>query len=324
MRVESRGVVMSGRPLALLLAAALLVACNDDSGAGTQRHKPDEADSGTAKTITGTASVNGAELYYEERGTGSAVVLLHGFTLDTRMWDSQFASLSGSHRVIRFDMRGHGQSSGAGPVNGEALSFSQSEDVLGLLDFLEVDKAHIVGLSMGGYVAYEFVIDHPDRTLSLAVLDSAWRYDTANTGAFQPRLIGYLGLVATDGLEAGLRAWAADPLFAPLEKLPKVKAAVEDIVLVGHLAQGTGAFFANPGSAKAPSPLSETRLGEIGVPSLVLVGELDDPEFRAHADELADGIPGAEKVVIAGSGHMSTMEKPEEVDKALGSFLAKH
>ena len=121
-----------------------------------------------------------------------------------------------------------------------------------------------------------------------------------------------------------LRAWAADPLFAPLEKLPKVKSALESIVLDGQLAQGTGAFFANPGSSKIPSPLAETRLGEIGVPTLVLVGDLDDPEFRAHADELATGIPDAEKVVIAGSGHMSTMEKPEEVDRALGAFLAKH
>src|SRR5262245_21828249 len=93
---------------ALLFAGGLLVACNGDSGKKILPHQSDEADSGAATTTTGTARVNGAELYYEERGTGPAVVLIHGFMLDTRMWDSQFASLSRSHRVIRFDMRGHG------------------------------------------------------------------------------------------------------------------------------------------------------------------------------------------------------------------------
>jgi hypothetical protein len=73
----------------------------------------------------------------------------------------------------------------------------------------------------------------------------------------------------------------------------------------------------------SPAPLAETRLGELSAPTLVIVGDLDDPEFVAHADTVAAAIPGAEKVVIAGAGHMSVMEKPDEANRALEAFLAK-
>jgi pimeloyl-ACP methyl ester carboxylesterase len=270
------------------------------------------------------ADVEGSSLYYETRGAGDAVVLLHGFTLDTRMWNSQFETLSKAYKVIRFDMRGHGKSSGAREADGGPMTFSQSEDVQGLLDALHIDRAHVVGLSMGGYVAYEFALAHPDRVRSLTVIDSAWRYDPANTGDFQTRLLGYLGTVGTNGLEAALRGWMSDALFVPASKNAEVKAELEEIVMVGHLAQGPGAFFSNPGSAMSPSPLPETHLSDLGMPTLVLVGALDDPEFRAHADAVAAAVPGSEKIVIEGSGHMSTMEKPDDVNRALEAFLAKH
>lgn len=308
--------------VSVVLGAVLLVGCGESTS--TPSAQP-AGDSGapTPKTATGRADVNGASLYYETRGRGDAVVLIHGFTLDTRMWDDQFEALSKSYEVIRFDQRGHGKSSGARGADGGAMAFSQSEDVLGLLDALKIDKAHVVGLSMGGYVAYELALDHADRVRTLTVVDSGWRYDAARTSDFQTRLIGYLTTGGTD-LEAGLRAWAGDSLLGPANKIPSVKAELEDIVMVGHLAQGTGAFFANPLSATPPTPLAETHLGDLKMPTLVIVGDLDDPEFVAHADVIAGAVGGSEKVVIEGSGHMSTMEKPDEVNQALEAFLAKH
>ena len=308
---------------ALAFVGPWLVACSesDRPTAGSSS----EADSGAVgvTTSTGMADVEGSSLYYETRGAGDAVVLLHGFTLDTRMWDGQFEALSKAYKVSRFDMRGHGKSSGAREADGGPMTFSQSEDVRGLLDALHIDRAHVVGLSMGGYVAYEFALDHPDRVRSLTVIDSGWRYDPANTGAFQTRLVGYLGTAGTNGLEAALRAWMSDALFVPASKNAQVKADLEEIVMVGHLAQGPGAFFSNPGSAMSPSPLPETHLSDLEMPTLVLVGALDDPEFRAHADAVAAAVSGSEKIVIEGSGHMSTMEKPDDVNRALEAFLAK-
>jgi 3-oxoadipate enol-lactonase len=309
--------------VSVVLGAVLLVGCGES--ASTPSAQP-AADSGapTPKTATGKADVNGASLYYETRGSGDTVVLVHGLTLDTRMWDSQFEALSKSYHVVRFDMRGHGKSSGLRGADGGVTAFSQSEDILGVMDALTIDKAHVIGLSMGGYASYEFAVDHPDRLMSLTVIDSAWRYDPARTSStFQTRVVGYLTTAGTD-LEAGLRAWMGDALFVPAGKIAQVKADLEEIVLVGHLGLGTGAYFANPLSAMSPSPLAETRLGDLKMPMLVIVGDLDDPEFVAHADFIAGAVSGSEKVVIEGSGHMSTMEKPDEVNQALEAFLAKH
>ena len=95
-------------------------------------------------------------------------------------------------------------------------------------------------------------------------------------------------------------------------------------MLGGHLALGAGAFFANPLTAATPAPLAETRLSEIAVPTLVVVGDLDDPEFVEHADTLATTVPGAQKLVIEGAGHMSPMEKPDEVNAALNAWSTAH
>lgn len=284
-----------------------------------------EADAATSnpKTETGMVDVNGASLYYEMRGSGDAVLLIHGFTLDTRMWDDQFAELSKSYKVLRFDQRGHGKSSGVRGSDGTAIMFSQSEDVLGVLDAFQIDKAHIVGLSLGGCVAYEFALGHPDRVQTLTVIDSAWHYDANRMSEFQTRIVGYITTGGMD-LEAGLRAWMGDALFVPASKNAAVKAKLEEIVMVGHLAQGSGSFFANPLSATAPDPLAETHLSDLKMPTLVLVGALDDPEFVGHADFIAGEVSGSEKLVIDGSGHMSTMEKPDDVNQALKKFLAKH
>lgn len=305
-----------------VILLGLLVACTEsDAPRNDGATAPDSG--ARLETSTGTAEVNGASLYYEKRGSGVPVLLLHGFTLDTRMWDSQFESLSRSYQVIRYDMRGHGKSSGARAADGGPFSFSQAADVAGLMDALQLDDAHIVGLSMGGYVAYEFAVDHPDRVRTLTVIDSAWRYDPARTSDFQTRVVGYVTAAAAD-LEAGLRSWLADPLFVPANWNAQVKAELDAIVLTGHVAQGAGAFFPNALTATSPSPLAETRLGELEMPTLVVVGALEDPEFIAHAGFITDAVAGAEKAVIDGAGHMSNMEKPDDVNRALEAFLSKH
>ena len=118
------------------------------------------------EVITDFADVNGTKLYYEFAGSGQAVVLVHGFTLDTRMWDDQFSILSQNYRVIRYDQRGHGQSDG---IRGNAALY---EDLQSLLDFLEIQRAHVVGLSLGGTVAADFAVLYPQRVRSLTLMDA--------------------------------------------------------------------------------------------------------------------------------------------------------
>lgn len=253
-------------------------------------------------------------LYYEEKGSGETVVLLHGFTLDTRMWDDQFDLLSEKYRVIRFDHRGHGRSAGV------TKRYSQTKDVKALLDSIQVESAHLVGLSMGGMVSINFAVAYPDRVRSLVLVDSGGSFDP--TSEFGGRLVTYLTTGATQGLEAGLKLWSADPILEPAHRIPSVAERLKEIVLKGHLAQGEGAFFLN-GTKPIPSavPLEE-RLSEIAAPTLVIVGEHDLPEFLEISERYGSDIPNARKVVISSAGHMSNMESPEAFNSALMGFLS--
>src|SRR5690242_18617682 len=114
----------------------------------------------------GFAAVNGSRLYYESAGTGPPLVLLHGFTLDTRMWDDQFEAFARQYRVIRYDLRGFGRS--AVPTE----SYSHAEDLHALLGHLETEAAYVAGLSMGGAVALDYALAYPQAVRGLILIDA--------------------------------------------------------------------------------------------------------------------------------------------------------
>ena len=150
--------------LSLLLGAAcaLCVACAPRTAAVTGSAAAD-----ALAADTGRVAVDGGTLYYEARGSGPAVVLLHGGGLDLGMWDPQVEPLARSFRVIRYDARGHGRSTARmGP-------YSTLEDLRRLLDHLGVARAHLVGLSMGAGVALDFAINHPERVSKLALVSTS-------------------------------------------------------------------------------------------------------------------------------------------------------
>ena len=121
--------------------------------------------SGRATAQSGAwAAVNGARIYYERSGTGPDVVLIHGFSLDHRMWEPQVARLTKNFRVTRYDVRGFGRSS---PVSS---GHDAVADLVGLMDHLRIRRAHVVGMSMGGTIATDFVLTHPDRSASLVLI----------------------------------------------------------------------------------------------------------------------------------------------------------
>ena len=109
------------------------------------------------QAITGTAEVNGTQIYYEIRGKGHPLVLVHGGLMDRRMWDDQFEFFARDYKVIRYDVRGHGRSA----VPSEP--FSHTHDLYGLLNYLNIESTYLIGLSMGGAIAIDFVLEHPDR-----------------------------------------------------------------------------------------------------------------------------------------------------------------
>jgi pimeloyl-ACP methyl ester carboxylesterase len=256
------------------------------------------------------AEVNGTRLYYEIAGSGHPLVLIHGFTLDTRMWDDQFEAFAQHYRVVRYDMRGYGKS--AVPTD---ESYSQTDDLKALLEHLGIDLAHVLGQSRGGAVAIDFAPAYPEATSALVLVDPvlgghSWSQEAARTDG------AVWETAAKSGVEAGKAQWLAHPLFAPAQEKPEVAARIGQMV-----SDYSGWHLINTDPVRYADPPAVQRLHEISTPTLVVVGERDLPDFHAIADTLQQ-IPDARKVVLPGVGHMCNMENPTKFNEVVLDFLA--
>ena len=256
--------------------------------------------------------VDGAQLYCEVDGSGPAVVLIHGFTLDTTMWDDQFAPLARHFTVVRYDLRGFGRSTVPG-----ATSYSHSHDLAALLDRLAIPQAVLVGLSKGGAIALDFALTYPERTAALALIDAVvGGYRWSPAGAARNDLV--LQVARTEGIAAAKASWLAHPIFAPAQRSPQVAARLAAIV-----DRYSGWHFVNDDPEQRLTPRAAGRLAELSMPILVMVGEYDTPDFQHMADLLYREVPHAQKYVVRDAGHMANMEAPAAVTEGLVSFLTQ-
>jgi 3-oxoadipate enol-lactonase len=249
--------------------------------------------------------VPGGELYYEAEGDGVAVVLVHGLALDARMWDDQVPALSDIARVIRYDARGFGRS-----TRDADTSYSHADDLWRLLDHLEIDRAVLVGLSMGGRIVIEATLAAPERVWALVLLDAVldgvpWDPD-AERG-----LQAVSEALRAGGLDEAKAAWLHHDVFRPAQRSPELARRLAE--MVGDYS-GVNWTSADP---HAPHPNSIELLATIAAPTSVVIGALDVPGFHEMSDVLADRIPGARKVTVPGAGHMVNMEAPETVNALL-------
>ena len=262
------------------------------------------------KSAQGIAEVNGARLHYEVTGSGPALVLIHGNTLDTRMWEGQVDCFSSRYQVIRYDMRGFGRS--AAPT---AEPYSPADDLGALLRYLGVAQAHILGLSLGGLVAIDFALAYPEMTHTLIAADAGLReFQWQEYGEFSAAV---RTTAQTAGIEAARAQWLAGALFSPALEQRQPAAHLRQMV-----ADYSGWHWLNKETLRAsPSSVIE-RLELIHCPALVIVGERDLADFRAVADLLQQRIPGASKVVMPGVGHLSNMEDAAQFNTLVLDFLA--
>ena len=256
------------------------------------------------------ATINGARLYYEVAGDGAPVVLVHGFTLDTRMWDDQFLPLAEHYRVVRYDVRGFGRSDL--PTD---TPYAHYDDLRGLLDHLGISAAAVIGLSMGGGIAADFALAHPDLTRALVLIDAALG-GHAWSDEWQERWKPVSAGARQGGIAVGKERWLAHGLFAPANEQPAVGARLAAIV-----ADYSGWHWVNRNPIRSLEPPAIDRLGEIAAPTLAIVGERDLADFHAIAANLREQAPQAQIVVVPGVGHMANMEAPEEVNRHLLAFL---
>ena len=258
----------------------------------------------------GFAGVEGTRLYYQALGEGAPIVLLHGFSIDHRMWDAQVAALSAAHRVVRYDLRGFGQSP---PPN---APYANADDLKALLDHLGIARAVILGLSMGGGVAINFTLAYPEATRALIVAGSTLPGHQWGP-AFTASLEAVSNTARDYGVEAARRLWLEHPLFSSVQRHPD--AAASTAAMVGDY---SGWHWLHRDPARSLKPPARDRLESIAAPTLVLIGEHEPSEFQAVAQELARRIPNARRAVLAGCGHMTNMEDPETFNRLVLDFTA--
>ncbi len=259
-----------------------------------------------------TAELNGARIYYEVAGQGQPVVFIHGFSLDSRMWDAQWKALSKRFRVVRYDVRGFGQSAQVQAPHAPA------DDLKALLDHLQIDKAHLVGLSMGANIALNFAVRYPDRVLKVVAadpnLDGFMDYTPELFAAFGQ----VFGLSAQHGWgKEAQEAWLGTPLLKLYTANAQMAAALRRMV-----GEYNGGQFLNPGLAPDyGKPSTAESLAAIKAPVLVLIGERDEESIQRVAKLVAEKVPQAQKQMLKGAGHLSNMDQPKAFNKAVMRFL---
>jgi pimeloyl-ACP methyl ester carboxylesterase len=256
--------------------------------------------------------VGGARLYVESAGEGPAVVFLHAGICDRRMWDAQVEPFASAYRVVRYDRRGFGRTVTV------AEPFSHHADLARLLDALDVERAALVGCSQGGLISIDFALEHPERVSALVLVASALGgfpfsgEDTAPWGELEAA-IERGDLDRANEIE--LRIWVDGEGRAPDQVDPAVRELVRDMNRIALAAP-------DPGEAARLDPPAYERLGEIACPALVVVGDLDTPRARATADHLAATLRDAKKVVLEGTAHLPSMERPDDFNRLALAWLS--
>ena len=246
-------------------------------------------------------------LYFEDEGSGPPVLLIHGHTLDRRLWDPLVPSLlAAGLRVLRMDLRGHGLSSR--PDFGYHSSH-HAADVAAVLDAAAVGRVVGVGHSIGGAVVLEVAVTMPQR-LAAMVLVSPVMPDRKFEPAFMDNLREVARVIRADGMRAAMEGpWAQSPLFEHSFSKPGIRKAAGAITRDFPGAE----YLATQRDRVERSWIVPERLAEISLPTVVLVGEHELPGFRAFAEEAATGIPGAGLEVADNCGHLLPLESPDRL-----------
>jgi pimeloyl-ACP methyl ester carboxylesterase len=247
--------------------------------------------------------VKGGQLWYETCGSGpKTMVLIHDGLLHSVGWDDVWPDLCKTYRVVRYDRRGYGRSPQA------KAAYSQVDDIAAVMRAVGMDHAVIVGASGGGGIAIDFTLAHPKQVDRLVVIGpdvSGIPY----SDHFVARLAEQQGRAAKGDLEGAIRgSWVmARGDDANVRRVVKLLSASPQDLTRQDLA--------------TPSPPAAPRLGEIKVPTLVLVGEDDIADNQAKAGVVEYAVRGARRVVVPGAGHMLYMEQPAAFVRIVGRFI---
>jgi 3-oxoadipate enol-lactonase len=245
---------------------------------------------------------------YEARGTGAPIVLLHPFPFSRDIWGGLAEVLALRHRVIAVDARGFGET----PLGASGYAISDlADDVAGLLDHLDVARAAVLGMSMGGYTALACALRHPARVSALVLCDTRAAADPPSMRA------------ARDGAIARIRATGSGPyLDGSMARLLSTEAAPSLVTFLRSWAEDRADSLIAGIEALRDRPDRSGELGAIRCPTLALRGTDDQVTPADDMREMVRAIGGASFIEIPGAGHLAHLEAPDHFERALTPFLA--
>lgn len=268
---------------------------------------------GTRPATSQIVNVGDAIINLEVVGEGTPLVLIHGWAQDLTIWDDQVPAFARHYRVIRYDRRGYGKSTG----NSDATR--DPDDIRILLDSLGIRSAILLGLSAGSRAAVNFAVAFPDRVKALVL------YGQAVLPGFTPVPVGptpvmiFRDIAQKHGLDSAGRALMAHPLSWSPPDRPDVSNRLRAL-WNGYA--GRDLLDPQPESGRVPHAQLD-QVAALRVPTLVVSGDHDLPLFLAVGDTLVRRIPGAERAIISNAGHGAHFARPTEFNAAILRFLEK-
>lgn len=259
---------------------------------------------------TGFMEANGAQIYYEWTGSGNPLVFLHAGGLDLRMWDEHFKSFSSSYQVIRYDVPGCGRSTA--PTE----PFTDAEVLRTLLKHLGIEKACLIGESLGGRIAIDFTLEYQEMVKGL-ILSGPGLGGYEWSKEYTEQIEKIFSYAEKGDALAATEEWLKHPHLIPAMRNPSLRDWVRQMNL-------DNAKLWVQGLPERPlEPPAIKRLRNVSVPTQIIMGELDVPDIFSICDLLTGNISGARKTIIQGAGHLVSMEKPDEFNEIMFQFLNK-
>lgn len=266
----------------------------------------------TITLSSGVVPLEGTELHYDAAGAGPFLVLLHAAVGDRRLWDEQVEPFAERHRVIRPDARGFGET----PLPGGP--FSYASDLCALFDHEGIERAALVGNSLGARIALDFALTHAERVSALVLVGPAPIGNASEQleayGSDEDALLD-AGRI-DEAVELNVRMWVHSGDAGVRRRVGEMQKHALEVQLAAYAREP------EPGPVSwLDDPPAWERLGEVAAPTLVVVGDRDVGDVLSAADRLAAGIPGARKEIIADAGHVPGLERPGEFNRLVLAFL---
>ena len=265
------------------------------------------------------ARINGVTLAYEEVGDGVPMLFVHEFAGEAASWQPQVRFFSRRYRTIAFNARGYPPSD----VPKDPAAYSQVhavEDIRGVLDHLKIDKAQVVGLSMGGYATLHFVLSHPERALSLVVAGAGYGSRPEERDSFRRDCATIADRLEREGMDTVAETYARGPTRVQfIDKDPGGWTEFRDLLkrqsAIGHALTMRGVQMKRPSIYEL-----RDQMARLGVPTLIMTGDEDEPCLEP-ALFMKRTIPTSALIVLPKSGHTINLEEPDAFNRAVLDFV---